>query len=234
MDQPVQDWLRLHPNSWHRQSWLNGFRQLGKAYVVIWLLLLWSCLVDRWRITITTLVALLLVCLSVCPIKALVRRQRPYKLAAVSAPMPKEDEGRFQSARLSFPSGDTAAAFAAATVLASSLRRRWAPALFAGAAVIGVLRITAMAHYPSDVSAGMSIGLLAGLAGAAIVKHQPDWWSLTVPRRWRMAGVALLLVLPALNSVFPIDSLLIFLRVYSVPVALLMVTYAVVRMMLLK
>lgn len=80
----------------------------------------------------------------------------------------------------------------------------------------------------------MSIGLLAGLAAAAIVRHQPDLRSLTVPRRRRMAGVALLLVLPALNSIFSIDSLLIFLRVYSVPVALLMVTYAVVRMMLLK
>lgn len=206
---------------------------MGKAYVVIWLLLLWSCLANRWRITITALIALLLVCLSVCPIKGLVNRRRPYRLAVTSAPLSSESEEVSRPGRLSFPSGDAATAFGVATVLAFSLRRYWAPVLFAGAATISILRVTSMAHYPSDVSAGIGIGLVAGLVAIAIVDHQPAWRSLTVPRDWRVVGVIALLALSLSNAVVPVESLLIFLKVYSVPVALLMV-YISLRSALLK
>jgi PAP2 superfamily len=60
----------------------------------------------------------------------------------------------------SFPSGHTAAAFSVATVFAERYRHhRWAPFVAYGlASVVGLSRLNAQAHFPSDVFFGAALG----------------------------------------------------------------------------
>src|SRR5512136_2768188 len=61
IDQPVSAWLLSHPNAWHSNWWVDGFRQLGKADVPIWLMAVWSCFTNKWRPAIALLAAMILV-----------------------------------------------------------------------------------------------------------------------------------------------------------------------------
>jgi PAP2 superfamily len=60
----------------------------------------------------------------------------------------------------SFPSGHTAAAFSVATVYAERYKNhRWAPWVAYGlASVVGLSRVNAQAHFPSDVFFGAALG----------------------------------------------------------------------------
>ncbi len=91
-------------------------------------------------------------------VKALVARGRP----AVLLP----DVRLRDAARgLGYVSGHAAVAFALASVLAPSVPRRWRPAAFATAAVVGTSRVYAGAHLPIDVIGGAGLGVLAGTGG---------------------------------------------------------------------
>jgi undecaprenyl-diphosphatase len=59
----------------------------------------------------------------------------------------------------SFPSGHTAAAFSGAWV-ASTVWPRRAPLFFGLAATVGFSRIYVGAHYPGDVLAGATLGMV--------------------------------------------------------------------------
>jgi undecaprenyl-diphosphatase len=71
----------------------------------------------------------------------------------------------------SFPSGHTATAFAAATVL-SSLMPRAAPAFFVLAAAIGYSRLYVGVHWPLDVLAGAAIGVATALLLLAAARRR--------------------------------------------------------------
>ncbi len=229
LDQPVREWFQDHPNTWHEYAWVNGFRQLGKAYVVIWLLLLWSCLVDRWRATIVTLIALALVGLCVCPLKAMTHRPRPHLYATTAEQLSPEDQHPLPEGRASFPSGDTAATFAVATILSVSLGRLWAPLLFTAAGGIGLLRITVLAHYPSDVLAGAMIGVLCGVCALCIAAHWPPPDSLHMKGSSRaVAALLLVLILPLAGQFLRMGAMWIFLRVYGIPLGMLILAYSAV------
>ncbi len=75
----------------------------------------------------------------------------------------------------SFPSAHTVRSFAAATVLSRHYRRRRWP-LYALATLIGVSRIVVGLHFPSDVAAAATIGLLIG------------WAMLGIGTEWERAG----------------------------------------------
>lgn len=62
----------------------------------------------------------------------------------------------------SFPSGHATSGFMAATLLASSSRRRWAPLWYGMAAVTAASRVHVRIHHGSDVVAGAVIGLAMG------------------------------------------------------------------------
>ena len=92
---------------------------------------------------------------------------------------------------LSFPSGDVATA--AALVFPWSLRLRrwtWIPALLVTG--VALSRMAQGAHYPSDVLAGTSIGLVAGWAGTLLPwPRWARWWSRRrVRRSWPSRSAA--------------------------------------------
>jgi membrane-associated phospholipid phosphatase len=97
-------------------------------------------------------------------LKVAVHRSRPvlYGSDAVAAAHSHES-------RMSFPSGHTSMAFAAATSYLVMARRQHLPhagrnaaLLYAGAAGVGVLRVAAGRHFPTDVAAGAILGTGVG------------------------------------------------------------------------
>ena len=110
-------------------------------------------------------------------IKGLVGRARPYGVAdtlpgSLGFGRGLSGGGTYSS----FPSGHSAAAFAAAAVVTSETARWWphstwyvAPVMYGGAALVGLSRVYNNKHWASDVVAGAAIGTLAG---RALVRHQ--------------------------------------------------------------
>lgn len=97
------------------------------------------------------------------PIKAYFRRRRPF-IDVVRALVVGKEPGSW-----SFPSGHTAAAFAAAWIVS----RHWPrlrPVFFGGAATLGYSRVFVGAHYPGDVATGA----LLGMAVSELVRRVVD------------------------------------------------------------
>jgi membrane-associated phospholipid phosphatase len=95
------------------------------------------------------------------PAKLLARRRRPFsrsRPALIRVPR-----------STSFPSGHTAAAFAFATA-ASAEMPSLAPALVPVAGAVGYSRVHTGVHYPSDVTAGIAIGVGSGLIAARLAR----------------------------------------------------------------
>jgi undecaprenyl-diphosphatase len=89
------------------------------------------------------------------PIKTYFRRQRPF-VDVVRAMVIGKKPGSW-----SFPSGHTAASFAAAWILSTVWPRR-APAYFSIASLIGISRVYVGVHYPGDVLSGAAMGMALG------------------------------------------------------------------------
>lgn len=112
--------------------------------------------------------------------KGLVGRQRPF--------LEKGDPVDFFVGRgfgngglTSFPSGHTAAAFSAATVLSLEARRSWpraapvlTPLLYGGATAVGLARMYDSKHWASDVALGATIGTLSGIQVMRYNDAHPD------------------------------------------------------------
>ncbi len=70
----------------------------------------------------------------------------------------------------SFPSGHTLSSFAAASVLGLS-QRNWAVPAFTLALFISLSRIYLLVHYPTDILAGMILGLGIGWSSVKLIRH---------------------------------------------------------------
>jgi undecaprenyl-diphosphatase len=93
-------------------------------------------------------------CASVIPMKFLVNRQRPCGVQI------RQDA--------SFPSGHTTFLFTQAYIISHHYPRTTVP-VFAFAGVVGLSRIYLQKHYPSDVIAGVALGLLTGFVVTTVV-----------------------------------------------------------------
>ena len=112
--------------------------------------------------------------------KGLVGRQRPFLETNDPADF-FVGRGFGNSGLTSFPSGHTAAAFSAATVLSLETRRYWphaspvvTPLLYAGATTVGVARMYNSKHWASDVALGATIGTFSGLQVMRYNDAHPD------------------------------------------------------------
>lgn len=86
-------------------------------------------------------------------LKPLVNRTRPYDLLGYETIIPALSDP-------SFPSGHTAASFAAATAI-YAIDKRWGAAAYLFAAVMGFSRLYLGVHFPTDVLAGAVCGVVA-------------------------------------------------------------------------
>jgi undecaprenyl-diphosphatase len=95
-------------------------------------------------------------------LKNRIKRDRPCeKLASIYQRISPSD-------RFSFPSGHTAAAFVVATLLGYFFPVIALP-LFAWAFLVGFSRIYLGVHYPSDILAGIVIGMLSAISALVAV-----------------------------------------------------------------
>lgn len=97
-------------------------------------------------------------------LKNLVARVRPYDVNTAIAILIKKPLD------FSFPSGHTAASFAAMTALfLAKMKKAWIAALVL-AVLIAFSRLYFYVHYPTDVLGGAIVGILSGIIGYAIVE----------------------------------------------------------------
>ena len=161
----VLDWLQAHLRCDFLDAvmpWISRICDHGEIWILLAAVLL---LLRKHRWTGMSLSFALILDLICCNIvlKPLVGRIRPFlvntAVELLTAP----------PADASFPSGHTAASFAAVFALKASGSPLWKPALTV-AVVMAFSRLYLYVHWPSDVLGGVLVGAAAGYAGAWAAK----------------------------------------------------------------
>lgn len=147
-----------------RQDWMEGFwkciTMLGDSgwFWIVLSIVLMIPRQTRW-IGITSLTALVIGALITnVTLKNLVARTRPYEVIEELLLLIEKQSD------FSFPSGHTCASFAAAGVYWRMMPKKYGIPLMILAALIAFSRLYVGVHYPSDVLAGLVIGLFAAWA----------------------------------------------------------------------
>ncbi len=140
-------------------SFFSVFTHLGDPIVWIVLPILLLCFKKTRPIGICVALSLVLDLL-LCNLflKPLVGRVRPYALREVVLLISAQMDA-------SFPSGHAAASFTLAFCLAFRKHKLAIPA-FLMAALLSFSRLYLYLHYPTDIFAGIAVGLLCGALGA--------------------------------------------------------------------
>lgn len=141
---------------------ITTFGNGGISWIVLSLILL--C-IPRYRKVGLTMALALIFCLLIgnLTLKPLVARMRPYSyFPDMTLLIPPEKD-------YSFPSGHTFASFASATALWLYYRRAGVAAYLL-AAVIAFSRLYLYVHFPSDVLAGMILGIASGWTAYKLVQ----------------------------------------------------------------
>lgn len=139
---------------------------LGNAGIIWIVLAVVLLILPKTRKTGIIVAAALLMDLILCNLilKNLVARVRPYDVNTAIAILIKKPLD------FSFPSGHTAASFAAMTALfLAKMKKAWLAALVL-AVLIAFSRLYFYVHYPTDVLGGAVVGILSGIIGYAIVE----------------------------------------------------------------
>ena len=144
-------------------AFITSLGNVGIIWIVLAVVLL---ILPKTRKTGIIVAAALLMDLVLCNLilKNLVARMRPYDVNTAIAILIKKPLD------FSFPSGHTAASFAAMTALfLAKMKKAWIAALIL-AVLIAFSRLYFYVHYPTDVLGGAVVGILSGIIGYAIVE----------------------------------------------------------------
>ena len=142
--------------------WYTHLGDHGLLWIVLTAALLLFPRTRRAGVVSAIALLLSLLCTNVV-LKHLVARPRPWLDVAGLIPLVDEPDPN------SFPSGHTSAALAAACAWWNTLPRRWmAPLGLALAAAMTLSRRYVGVHYPSDVLAGVLVGLFCGWAACRL------------------------------------------------------------------
>lgn len=139
---------------------------LGNAGIIWIVLAVVLLILPKTRKTGIIVAAALLMNLILCNLilKNLVARVRPYDVNTAIAILIKKPLD------FSFPSGHTAASFAAMTALfLAKMKKAWIAALVL-AVLIAFSRLYFYVYYPTDVLGGAVVGILSGIIGYTIVE----------------------------------------------------------------
>lgn len=219
IDERFFSWLSRHRPAWSSVFWLEGLKLLGKNVLPIWLLLIWAVVSKRYRPAMVALLATLIVLLMVMPLKVLTQRQRPKHNTAIQAMNGQVPEVA-DKPRRSFPSGDTAGAFAVATALAPFLAWGWGTAFFAAGAGVALMRVIDLAHYPSDILAGAAVGIFCGLLARQLARRYLSSESPKSDRLFRLAVMLAVFLIPVSIVLFSSSgSALLFFKTSGVLIA---------------
>lgn len=163
----VLDWIQLHLRCEFLDAVMPAVSHLadhGEIWIVLAVILLLLRRQRPYGIAVSCALVLDLVSCNLL-LKPLIGRTRPFAVNTAvelltAAPMDA-----------SFPSGHTAASFAAVFALKTAGSPLWKPAL-ALAIVIAFSRMYLYVHWPSDVLGGALLGAAVGWAGAKLAqKH---------------------------------------------------------------
>ncbi len=133
---------------------------------IIWLVLSGLlCVFPKYRKAGVTMLTALALDVLLCNVmlKPLVGRMRPFTVntgVELLINAPKD---------FSFPSGHTAASFAAAFALLFVKNKLWIPSMIL-ASLIAFSRLYLYVHYPTDVLAGILLGLIVSVAANVICR----------------------------------------------------------------
>ncbi len=163
-------------------------KSLGKVYVPLWLLFLLGYAKNNSRLVMAASLSVLMTLAITGPLKIITKRERPREVYNQGNVSNNTNTLKSSSNNQSFPSSDTAVAFAHAIVAASLVSVFSMPLIYILAIGVGVLRILASAHYPSDVLAGAAIGILCGWLAIGLSRIWAsenkfkinEWWKLIV------------------------------------------------------
>ena len=161
----ILDWIQAHLRCGFLDAVLpiiSWTANHGEIWILLALALVLRKSSRRQGWTVALALVLDLVCCNLL-LKPLIGRVRPFAVnpaveLLVSPPLDA-----------SFPSGHTAASFAAVFALRGSGSPLWKPAL-AVAVLIAFSRLYLYVHWPSDVLAGVLLGAAVGWAGAKLAK----------------------------------------------------------------
>ena len=173
MDIAILKWVDA---TFHGQVWLNYIMKyityIGEfgAAAIITAVVLFIFKKTRWA-GVTVAVTFILDVLVVNVIlKLAVNRARPWQTyPELNFQQFHQSIGVREPTDSSFPSGHTAALFAAAVALVMIYKVKGLPAL-AVAFLVAISRIYLCMHYPSDVLGGMLIGSACGVGGYFLTK----------------------------------------------------------------
>ena len=133
---------------------ISSFGDKGIGWIILSVVL---CAIPKYRKAGITMGLALIFCLLIgnITLKPLIARARPYSyfpdMQLLVAPL----------SDFSFPSGHTFASFAAATAL-FLYHKKAGTCAYILAAVIAFSRLYLYVHFPTDIAAGMILGLLSG------------------------------------------------------------------------